>query len=813
MMNDLSIKKIRKIDFLGLYEKLVTEVEMTSKELEKILTIAIVMINSNDLHVKQLGYRIIVFFSNQYKNYIPLYEIAINQGLYPISHFIEAHLISEDKKNFFTELNESYSQLFKKNEIYQSQAQYELSEFYTNHIDSSLSVVAPTSYGKTELILDTIRMNASKKICIITPTKSLLAQTRKRILSAKIEGLNKVVVHPEMFDENDTSCVSVLTQERLIRLLKIAPSYSFDYVIIDEAHEIFDSGNRNELLASAIILLNKRNPHTSFKFLSPFINDKNNLKIRYTSYNLDAYTINEYIKTEKIYVYDIRNHSGLHFYDQFLNKWYDCPINSLSDIDFLLNRSGNKNIIYFNKPSDIEKFAKRIISELPDIEISTELTKAIKHISEYVNPQYTLVKCLKKGVIYHHGSIPDGIRQYIENIYCAIKEIRFVITSSTLLEGVNLPADKMFLFDNRKGQGNLSPSDFRNLIGRVCRFSEIFRNSNTTLKGLEPEIYIVFGEYFKKNANYKLYVPNCMNIEKKLVDKCENVLLKETIETQENLTNLKLAKEFIENYENGTINDYSERNTRTDIGKLCILNNIHEFDIFDKEIILQDKTDELKRNQAIISDSNQLIEEFNNIFVQLIDNKDEHNLIRFKYEATRNYYTMLLNYRLENNSFAQMVKMTVNYWESLIQNHRDRIVYVGRWGDLTRNNGYNKYWTDISEKTKSEKINLAIVRIKEEQDFIDNVIMKFVETFHDIELIDENLYNKIKYGTDNPLQIVLIKNGISSSLSKLLIEKYFNFINIDITSNIVTISPDIINEMNNNNENDILVFEAKNNIF
>ena len=485
----------------------------------------------------------------------------------------------------------------------------------------------------------------------------------------------------------------------------------------------------------------------------------------------------------------------------------------MSDIDFLLNRSGNKNIIYFNKPSDIEKFAKRIISELPDIEISTELTKAIKHISEYVNPQYTLVKCLKKGVIYHHGSIPDGIRQYIENIYCAIKEIRFVITSSTLLEGVNLPADKMFLFDNRKGQGNLSPSDFRNLIGRVCRFSEIFRNSNTTLKGLEPEIYIVFGEYFKKNANYKLYVPNCMNIEKKLVDKCENVLLKETIETQENLTNLKLAKEFIENYENGTINDYSERNTRTDIGKLCILNNIHEFDIFDKEIILQDKTDELKRNQAIISDSNQLIEEFNNIFVQLIDNKDEHNLIRFKYEATRNYYTMLLNYRLENNSFAQMVKMTVNYWESLIQNHRDRIVYVGRWGDLTRNNGYNKYWTDISEKTKSEKINLAIVRIKEEQDFIDNVIMKFVETFHDIELIDENLYNKIKYGTDNPLQIVLIKNGISSSLSKLLIEKYFNFINIDITSNIVTISPDIINEMNNNNENDILVFEAKNNIF
>lgn len=814
-MKDISIKDIRNLSISNLYEKLLINKELSYSEQLKILKIAIILINSEDLNVKRLGYRIIVVFSIRYENYTPLYEIAINQGLYPISHFIDSNLISEDRKNFFTEFNDSYSTIFKKGDIFQSKEQYDLYNFYKDNIDRSVSVVAPTSYGKTDLILDTIRLNRTKNICVITPTKSLLAQTRKRILSAKIDGVSKVVINPEMFNPNESSCLAVLTQERLLRLLKEAPQYFFDYVIVDEAHNILSDERRSELLAAVIMILNKRNRHTSFKFLTPFINDIENLKVKYTSYDLVPYVIKEYIKTEKIYVYDIKNGSGLHFYDQFLDEWYDCTdtSNNLNDIEFLMNFSGEKNIVYFCKPKDIELFAKKVLSCLPDIKQSDELEMAIKHISEYVNPEYTLIKCIRKGFIYHHGSIPDGIRQYIEYLYSTIKEIRFVLTSSTLLEGVNLPAEKMFLFDNRKGKGNLSSSNFKNLIGRVSRFSEVFNKKNTSLKGLTPEIYLVFGDYYMKKSNYKTFIQKVMKVDKKIDEKNENVLLIKGDNTKEfSDKHLVQIEEFIENHEKGTISNYKNRILKTEIGRICILNNIIELDLFDREDDLQSEIDRLRNQHIKISDCESLLNFFNDVFVQFIDNNKEGNLTRFKNEQTRKYYTMLLKIRLSNESFSWTVKKTVNYWHSLIKESKDTMVFVGRWGDSTRG-GYNKYWTDISTKNDSEKINLAIVRIKEEQDFIDNDVMKFVEVFHDVDLVDESFYKKLKYGTDNFRQIVLIKNGFSSSLSKLLMEKYNDYVFVDDNSDIVTIDPEVIQLMSNNKENSILIFETKNNIF
>jgi len=91
--------------------------------------------------------------------------------------------------------------------------------------------------------------------------------------------------------------------------------------------------------------------------------------------------------------------------------------------------------------------------------------------------------------------------------------------------------------------------------------------------------------------------------------------------------------------------------------------------------------------------------------------------------------------------------------------------------------------------------------------------MKFVEVLFDIRLIDPSLYLRLKYGTDNPVQISLIKNGISLSLSKLLIDKYAAFVSIDTNSDAVEIDSEILNAMSQNGENDILVYEAKNNVF
>lgn len=809
----LTLRKIKNTNFEPLYKRFLLNDGLTRSDYETILALAIVFLNSSELTVQKLGYRIVVIYTNRTRDYAPLYEVALNKGLYPIAKLIDSHHLKEEERNFFTEFNASFIESYKENTIYLSEQQYLLNRFYISNKDSSVSVVAPTSYGKTELILQTIKENPNKNICIITPTKSLLSQTRKRILNAKIGWVKKIVVHPDMYNSNDNTCVAVLTQERLLRLLKNNVSLSFDFVIVDEAHNLLEIDQREELLASVIIVLNKRNRNAAFKFLTPFIKDATNLKVRYAAYDISAYTIDEYVKTERVYLYDIRGNSGLHMYDQYMNQWYGCnsePRDQTS-IQFIQKNAGDKNIVYFNKPVDIEKFAEEMIINLPDIPLSKELELAIDHISEYIDPEYTIVKSLKKGVVYHHGSVPDTVRSYIEYLYVAFPEIKYIITSSTLLEGVNIPASKIFIMDNRKGRANLTHSSFKNLIGRICRFSEVFNEKSGTLKKLEPEIYIVLDKYFPQNANIKNYISSVMKEDKSYNDNIGNVLLEKCNLTKENEKALAQAREFIENYEQGTIDNYTDRYADTEVGKICIMNNVKEIDIFSAEKAIQCKIDELSKKEKI-NDIGELLDRICETFLPYtIRNERNSNFLRFENEAAKAYYKMFLSWKIDGKPYNQTVGYTVRYWRQLISSGEDTVVYVGKWGDLTRG-GYNPLWTDVRYKDQTQLINLAIVRIKEEQDFIDNTVIKFVEVLNDLNLVEQNLYLKIKYGTANDFEIVMIRNGFSLTLTKLLLEKYKNYIVFNIDNDTIELKDDLIDAMIDNSENQILIYEAETNI-
>lgn len=813
-MSKLSFRIIKNTNFPELYKKLLLREQMSYKEKEKILKLAIIFINLENENLNKFGYRLIVMYCNQYNDYLPLYEVSLNKDLYPISHFIERNYITDGLENFYTIFNSSLLEQYKKDNVYQSLEQYNLNNFYNENKEESVSVVAPTSYGKTELIIDTIRKNINKRICIITPTKSLLAQTKQRIVKANISGVKNIIIHPEMFKEND-KCVAVLTQERVMNILKEYKRFYFDIVIVDEAHEILSKEDRSQLLASAILVLYKRNKNTSFKFLTPFMQDSSNLKVRYSTYDLKTYRINEYIKTERIYLYDIKKKNGLKIYDQFLNEWFPVDNNRQDAIDFLLSHMGEKNIIYFNKPRNIESFAKELISKLPDIQLTDKIKKAINNISSYLNEHYTLIKCLKKGIIYHHGSIPDAIRQYIEYLYSSCEEIKFVICSSTLLEGVNLPAEKMFIFDYMKGGVKLTPSNFKNLIGRVCRFNEIFNSKDGNLKKLEPEIYVICDKYFPENGNPVKFIENVMKIEKDIYDECENVLLENTEINDKNISKYEAAMEFTENYEKGTISGYNKRVVTTHIGNLCIQNNVVEFDVFQNERSLQMLVEIMIKDGIKINSTELLLDIIYTLFISKIDFNEYENMKRFQNQLARNYYMLFLNQKIENESYSMMINKTVAYWNSLIKNKKDTLIYVGsRWGEKIRGFGHRKLWLDIKDKTSnSDKVNLAIVRIKEEQDFIDNAIMKYVEILKELNLIDKSLYLKLKYGTDNEKIIVLIRNGISLSLANLLIEQYSDFIEIDVIDNSFIIDKNIIDLMKINKENEILIFEITNNVY
>lgn len=810
MRYDLTLAKIRNTDFASLYDRFIIGEKLSQKQYEILLAIAICFTNADDTNVQQLGYRIVVEYCNQTNDYIPLYEIAVNKGLYPVSKFIEQHYIDDSKRNFFTEWNDAFTEQYVSGEVCRSEQQNSLVHFFESKKDDTVSVIAPTSYGKSELILSAVKEYAGKKICVLTSTKALLIQTKKRVQQISKGIFPKIVVHPEMYNPNDSSCLAVLTQERLLRIFKKDPQLSFDCIIVDEAHEMLEDGSRSRTLANVIIVAQKRNPEVAFKFLTPFLADSTNLKARYTTYDIEGFKVSEYIKTEKYFLYDLRNHTGLKLYDQFLNKY--LPISDNRNLGFeedvVKAYSAGKNIIYLNKPTDIERFALALADVLPEVD-SELIQTACDNISEYLQPQYNLLTCLRKGIIYHHGSVPDAIRIYIEDLYKKDDAVRYVITSSTLLSGVNLPAERMFILDNKRGRSNLSHDSFKNLVGRVCRFSEIFNDETGNLYRLEPQIYLVFGKYFAQNANCESFLRNVAKVEQNYKDAVDNVLLSEAKITADNEEKLRQASEFIENYENGVVEDYQERYTSTVAGKVCIMNGITEFDVFAHEVTIQQQVDAYQGKSLKISDSNTLLETINELFIQHLPGNGTESLKRLSNKEARNFYSMMFEWRVENKSYAEMISLFVGYWHQLYKKDRNVMVYVGKWGDVKRPGSNVARYTKFVGKNRTQVVNLAIVRIKEEQDFIDNTLTKYVEVLHDLDLIEDGFYAQIKYGTDDERTICLIKNGLSLSSAMLLIKKYGDHLQIDVPTSTVVYGGNLVAEMMKAEENQIQIYEVQ----
>ena len=810
MKYDLTLAKIRNTDFASLYDRFIVGEKLSQKQYEILLAIAICFTNADDTNVQQLGYRIVVEYCNQTNDYIPLYEIAVNKGLYPVSKFIEQHYIDDSKRNFFTEWNDAFTEQYVSGEVCRSEQQNSLVHFFESKKDDTVSVIAPTSYGKSELILSAVKEYAGKNICVLTSTKALLIQTKKRVQQISKGIFPKIVVHPEMYNPNDSSCLAVLTQERLLRIFKKDPQLSFDCVIVDEAHEMLEDDSRSRTLANVIIVAQKRNPEVAFKFLTPFLADSTNLKAKYTTYDIEGFKVSEYIKTEKYFLYDLRNHTGLKLYDQFLNKF--LPISDNRNLGFeedvVKAYSAGKNIIYLNKPTDIEKFALALADVLPEVD-SELIQTACDNISEYLQPQYNLLTCLRKGIIYHHGSVPDAIRIYIEDLYKKDDAVRYVITSSTLLSGVNLPAERMFILDNKRGRSNLSHDSFKNLVGRVCRFSEIFNDETGNLYRLEPQIYLVFGKYFAQNANCESFLRNVAKVEQNYKDAVDNVLLSEAKITADNEEKLRQASEFIENYENGVVEDYQERYTNTVSGKACIMNGITEFDVFAHEATIQQQVDVYQSESIKISDSNTLLETINDLFIQCLPDNGVESLKRLENKEARNFYSMMFEWRVKNKSYAEMISLFVGYWHQLYKKDRNVMVYVGKWGDIKRPGSNVARYTKFVGKNRTQVVNLAIVRIKEEQDFIDNTLIKYVEVLHDLDLIEDRFYAQIKYGTDDERTICLIKNGLSLSSAMLLIKKYGDHLQIDIPASTVVYGENLVAEMIKAEENQIQIYEVQ----
>lgn len=760
-------------------------------------------------------------YSNFKQDFIPLYDFSINAGFIPVSKFIENKIDDRESRveRFFNLYLSAFKDMFKDGNKYLSIGQMELLEFSKSEINDTL-IVAPTSYGKSELMIGKVVQNLGKKICIVVPSKALLSQTKRRLFECQ-EIANqavRIITHPEMYRKDDEAFIAVFTQERVQWVIEKDQDFFVDLLMIDEAHSLLEGDSRSALLIQILLILRKRNKSTQLKLYTPFLSSAESIQSNYSDYAVNFRQVSEFIKIEKYYYYDALQDKELLMYDQFLGEYFPINGGGGSEIEFLLSKALAKNIVYLNKPRHVEDVAVRLSNAIQDNADQERIyAEAYQAISDFLHPEYKLLNCLKKGVVYHHGKIPDVIRLYIEQIYTKNSGLKFIVTSSTLMEGVNIPAEKMFLLNVKRGRGQLTRSAFKNLVGRVCRFSEVFSEEKGSLNMLEPEIYIIKGSYISENFDYEKFFTTRVKWRDahNEVDEIDNPLLKKSHETEEDISNLKAAIEYIENVEPGTFdtnNTVDTRYVQSKIGQLCFKNNIHEFDIHSNESRLVANLS-LVSNLERIDDRNTLLSVISNVFISEIEHKKNEEFVRLSNLSAQNFYSLILSWRMRGASFNEMIRSVVSHWSDKRERARlseDFLVYVGHsWGEEKRSQEeFIESYIDLRKKSHSQLVNLAIVRIKEEMDFVEHNLMRYIEILNELEMLKQSFYEHIKYGSDDPYVICLLKNGVSVELTRILVnKKYRDFISFDLTNDHVEISGRVYAELENDDVNKVLLFE------
>lgn len=218
--SQILLKLKKKPRFKELVEKITLGTSMTFEEKKVALSIAILFLKEFEKDRRRIGYfefayYIILNYSLTYQDFHPLYDLSIQCGFFPISKFILEHsLIDSTILNTIT--NAHLEDFRYKNQYILTHEQAKIQNSILENNDKEVAFIAPTSYGKSSLVLDLIEKHDWKKICILSPSKSLIAQTLRTLKERGIR--RKILLHDEMYN-NEENFIAIFTQERGLRFL------------------------------------------------------------------------------------------------------------------------------------------------------------------------------------------------------------------------------------------------------------------------------------------------------------------------------------------------------------------------------------------------------------------------------------------------------------------------------------------------------------------------------------------------------------------------------------------------------------------
>ncbi|HAT2057348.1 TPA: DEAD/DEAH box helicase [Legionella pneumophila] len=382
----------------------------------------------------------------------------------------------------------------------------------------SAIVQMPTSAGKTkaiELILRSAFLAERISLAIIVaPFRALCHEIKNSLGEAFYSEFIKI---DELSDALQTDFkisellghqqILVVTPEKLLYVLRHAPEMAshIGLLVLDEGHQ-FDSGTRG--ITYELLL-------TSLRSMIP----EGTQKVLISAVISNAKAVGEWLNGEPNVV------EGATLTPTFKSVGFASWLDQLGRIEYVDSRDAEQNEFFV--PRVIERFnlgkkkqerADRIFPEKSDGQAialylglklvsngsiaifcgrkstaATVCEKAIDIIErgapfelplkfsnsqeverltylhiENLGANASASKSAAHGIFSHHGNTPHGIRLAVE--YAMRNDlVRFVVCTSTLAQGVNLPIRYLIVTSMYQGLDRIKIRDFHNLIGRAGR--------------------------------------------------------------------------------------------------------------------------------------------------------------------------------------------------------------------------------------------------------------------------------------------------------------------------------------------------------
>lgn len=371
------------------------------------------------------------------------------------------------------------------------------------NLGKNVAISAPTSAGKSFIIkkyIVELIARGAKNIVFIVPTKALINQV-SNVLKTQLNEKAHVYTTYMVSEDDDLATIYVLTPERCLKLLQDKDILPPDLIFMDEVHNI-ESGSRGVIFENILYRVISTWASTQLVVAGPFISSLSDSVKKICNISIiDHQTLSSpvfqlrsaltFYPSKKIARYKIssptqRVISGeIKIKKAIYSKIKDNKGEALEVIANMFSPEEH-NIYYAPRKSSAEKWAGKIApiiaSKNPKIieAADSRIRDLIEFLEEEVHPDYSLIRTLRLGVAYHHAGLPDIARQEVEELYSE-SIIKNIVCTSTLLQGVNLPADRLIVISPKVDKLDMPDFDFLNLLGRAGR-------ANTKLYG---EIYCI----------------------------------------------------------------------------------------------------------------------------------------------------------------------------------------------------------------------------------------------------------------------------------------------------------------------------------